>query len=112
MNGMGACPRQFRQMQGTGLEDSRALRCASFFDYRRIRPIIFAVLLIVSGCSVIKGTYNVISGTVKGTVWVIEGAYELTAGTTKVVYHIGKFTFESRSGSIRLAVDERGYRHH
>ena len=81
-------------MQGTALENPRAMRFTSFFDYPHIRPIVFAVLVIVSGCSVIKGTYNVISGTVKGTVWVIEGAYELTAGTTKVVYHIGKFTFE------------------
>ncbi|GJL56104.1 MAG: hypothetical protein NPIRA02_32360 [Nitrospirales bacterium] len=45
-------------------------------------------------CSIIKGTANVVSGTVKGTVWVIKGAYELTVGTSKVIYQIGKFTFE------------------
>lgn len=48
----------------------------------------------LAGCSVIKTTYKVVKGTVKGTIWVLKGTYQLTKGTTKVVYHIGKFTFE------------------
>ncbi|NKB82389.1 MAG: septal ring lytic transglycosylase RlpA family protein [Nitrospirales bacterium] len=59
-----------------------------------IRLLLIAAYLIVSGCSVVKGTYAVLSGTVKGTVWVLKGTYTLTKGTTKLVYHIGKFTFE------------------
>ena len=54
---------------------------------------LFAVLPLV-GCSVIKTTYKVIKGTVKGTIWVLKGTYQLTKGTTKLVYHVGKFTFE------------------
>ena len=56
--------------------------------------LVLFVGLLTPGCSVIKGTANVVSGTVKGTVWVLKGAYELTVGTTKVIYQIGKFTFE------------------
>ena len=48
----------------------------------------------LAGCSVIKTTYKVVKGTVKGTIWVLKGTYQLTKGTTKVVYHVGKFTFE------------------
>lgn len=54
---------------------------------------LFAVMPL-AGCSVIKTTYKVVKGTVKGTIWVLKGTYHLTAGTTKVVYHVGKFTFE------------------
>ncbi|GJL49787.1 MAG: hypothetical protein NPIRA01_10140 [Nitrospirales bacterium] len=46
------------------------------------------------GCTLIEGVANIVSGTVKGTVWVLRGVYELTVGTTKIIYHIGKFTFE------------------
>ncbi len=42
--------------------------------------------LVLSGCSVVKGTYNVVSTTVKG-------AYHVTVGTAKLAYNIGKFTF-------------------
>ena len=65
-------------------------RKALFF----LKASLLVMTMILSGCALIEGTANIISGTVKGTVWVIKGAYELTAGTTKVVYHIGKFTFE------------------
>ena len=64
------------------------------------RTSVFSILLVllvgltIPGCSFIKGTANVVSGTVKGTVWVIKGAYELTVGTTKIIYQVGKFTFE------------------
>ena len=42
--------------------------------------------LVLSGCSVVKGTYKVVSTTVKG-------AYHVTVGTAKLAYNIGKFTF-------------------
>jgi len=41
---------------------------------------------VLSGCSVVKGTYKVVSTTVKG-------AYHVTLGTAKLAYNIGKFTF-------------------
>jgi rare lipoprotein A len=47
----------------------------------------------LSGCSIIRGTYRVTKGTVKGTAAVAKGTYRVTAGTTKAVYKIGKFTF-------------------
>lgn len=50
-------------------------------------------LLVLSACSIVRGTYDVTKGTVKGTVWAVKGAYELTAGTAKLTYKIGKFTF-------------------
>ncbi|MCH7897207.1 MAG: septal ring lytic transglycosylase RlpA family protein [candidate division NC10 bacterium] len=50
--------------------------------------------VVLSGCSVIKGTYRATKGTVKGTVWAVKGAYKLTAGTAKLTYKIGKFTFK------------------
>lgn len=48
---------------------------------------------VLSACSVIRGTYDITRGTVKGTVWAVKGGYELTAGTAKLTYKIGKFTF-------------------
>jgi len=48
----------------------------------------------LSGCSIIRGTYRVTKGTVKGTAAVAKGTYRVAAGTTKVVYKIGEFTFE------------------
>ncbi|GJL65924.1 MAG: hypothetical protein NPIRA05_08950 [Nitrospirales bacterium] len=56
--------------------------------------LIFVVGMSMPGCSVLEGTATVVSGTVKGTVWILKGAYELTVGTSKVIYQIGKFTFE------------------
>lgn len=56
--------------------------------------LILVSSLLVSSCSVIEWTYDVVTGVVKGTVWVLKGTYELTKGTVKLVYHIGKFTFE------------------
>ena len=54
----------------------------------------FLAVVVLAACSVIKPTYYVIKGTVKGAIWVVKGTYLLTKGTTKVVYHVGKFTFE------------------
>ncbi len=48
---------------------------------------LMVILTLLPGCTIIKTTYDVVSGTVKG-------AYYLTTGTTKVIYHIGKFTFQ------------------
>jgi rare lipoprotein A len=56
-------------------------------------PVLLAVVALTA-CSVIKTTYYVIKGTVKGTIWAVKGTYHLTKGTTKLVYHIGKYTFE------------------
>ncbi|MDH5641858.1 MAG: septal ring lytic transglycosylase RlpA family protein [Nitrospira sp.] len=61
-------------------------------------------VLSLAGCSVIKTTYKVIKGTVKGTIWVLKGTYHLTAGTTKVVYHVGKFTFEVIRAPLNYAL--------
>ncbi len=61
--------------------------------YSIICLILTVAWLVLSGCSVIKGTYRVIKGTVKGTVWTVKGAYKLTTGTVKLTYKIGKFTF-------------------
>lgn len=58
-----------------------------------MRPTLMMALLVLSACSVIRGTYDVTKGTVKGTVWAVKGGYELTAGTAKLTYKIGKFTF-------------------
>lgn len=58
-----------------------------------MRPTLMLALLVLSACSVIRGTYDVTKGTVKGTVWAVKGGYELTAGTAKLTYKIGKFTF-------------------
>lgn len=70
---------------------------ATFFEcLRRNRvtlPLLLALTTLTS-CSVLGTTYDVVRGTIKGTVWAIKGTYQLTKGTTKLVYHIGKFTFE------------------
>ena len=50
------------------------------------QTIILVGVISLVGCSVIKGTYDVVSGTVKGV-------YYVTSGTAKAVYHVGKFTF-------------------
>ncbi len=69
---------------------SRIKRLAT---YVFVLPLLLAALDL-TGCSVIKTTYKVIKGTVKGTIWVLKGTYQLTKGTTKLVYYIGKYTFE------------------
>ncbi len=61
---------------------------------RFFRLVLVLALVVLCGCSVLRTTYRVGKGTVKGTVWVVKGAYHLTAGTTKLVYKIGKFTFD------------------
>ncbi|MCY4614020.1 MAG: septal ring lytic transglycosylase RlpA family protein [Nitrospira sp.] len=52
------------------------------------------ILALLPGCTVVKTTYDVVSGTVKGTYKLIKGVYTLTSETAKVTYQIGKFTFE------------------
>jgi len=53
--------------------------------------------LVLSGCSVVKGTYNVVSTTVKGV-------YDVTTGTAKLVYNVGKFTFNVVKAPIGWAL--------
>ncbi len=53
--------------------------------------------LVLSGCSVVKGTYNVVSTTVKGV-------YDITTGTAKLVYNVGKFTFNVVKAPIGWAL--------
>ena len=48
--------------------------------------IVLIVAFSLVGCTVIKGTYNAVAGTVKGV-------YYVTSGTAKAAYHVGKFTF-------------------
>lgn len=67
--------------------------------FKSLTAYTFYLLILVNwltlpSCSVIEFTYDVVTGVVKGTVWVLKGTYELTKGTAKLVYHIGKFTFE------------------
>ncbi len=77
----------------------KSSRSTSSVFYEHLRTNTFTLPLFLAGmalagCSVIQTSLNVITGTVKGTVWAIRGTYQLTKGTTKLVYHIGKFTFE------------------
>jgi len=53
--------------------------------------------LVLSGCSVVKGTYNVVSTTVKGV-------YDITTGTAKLVYNVGKYTFNVVKAPIGWAL--------
>lgn len=55
---------------------------------------VLLVLTLFPGCTVVKTTYDVVAGTVKGTYKLIKGVYTLTSETAKVTYQIGKFTFE------------------
>jgi rare lipoprotein A len=41
----------------------------------------------LGGCAVVKGTYDVVAGTVKGV-------YYVTTGSAKLAYNIGEFTFD------------------
>lgn len=63
----------------------------------RARLLPLSVLLVLalhsSGCTVVKTTYDVVAGTVKGTYKLVKGIYTLTTETAKVTYKIGKFTF-------------------
>ncbi len=61
----------------------------------RLSPLsVVLALILLPGCTVVKTTYDVVSGTVKGTYKLIKGVYTLTSETAKVTYQIGKFTFE------------------
>lgn len=55
---------------------------------------LFLALILLPGCTVVKTTYDVVAGTVKGTYKLIKGVYTVTTGTAKVTYKIGKFAFE------------------
>ena len=77
----------------------KSMRSNLCLSYKILRTSTLGLLFLtvsmgLPACSVIETTYDIITGTVKGTVWVIKGTYKLTKGTTKLVYHIGKFTFE------------------
>ena len=61
---------------------------------RRPSSLLFLIALLFPGCTVVKTTYDVVAGTVKGTYKLAKGVYTLTSGTAKVTYQIGKFTFE------------------
>lgn len=68
-------------------------------SFKLMNLFVFTLPLIIGfmslpACSLIKTTFTVVKGTVKGTVLLVKGTYYLTKGTTKLVYHIGKFTFE------------------
>lgn len=45
---------------------------------------------VLAGCSLITAPYRV----AKGAVYVVKGTYELTTGTARVAYKIGEFTYE------------------
>ncbi len=77
----------------------KTMRSTPWVSFKVLRAFTFTLPFLIAfmalpACSVIETTYDIITGTVKGAVWVIKGTYELTKGTTKLVYHIGKFTFE------------------
>lgn len=56
--------------------------------------ILLVITILLPGCTVVKTTYDVVAGTVKGTYKLIKGVYTVTTGTAKVTYKIGKFAFE------------------
>jgi len=64
----------------------------------RILPVFSLFLvcgyLLLEGCAIITVPYKITKGAVKGSIWVVKGTYELTTGTTKLLYRIGEFTFE------------------
>lgn len=56
------------------------------------KPISYSLMVLagvmsLAGCSVVKGTYDVVAGTLKGV-------YYVTTGTVKMAYNIGEFTFD------------------
>ncbi len=63
----------------------------SFF--RTIIIGVFVSSFFISGCSVVKGTYNTIKGTVKGVYAVGKGTAKAVYEVGKVTYKVGKFTF-------------------
>jgi len=59
----------------------------------RTHIIIFCLLILSAGCSIITAPYRITKKTINGTIWTVKGAYELTAGASSLVYTVGKFTF-------------------
>ncbi len=51
----------------------------------------------LAGCAVVKGTYDVVAGTVKGV-------YYLTTGTAKLAYNVGEFTFNAVKAPIEWSL--------
>lgn len=49
---------------------------------------------VLVGCAIITAPYKITKGVIKGSICVVKGTYELTTGTTKLLYKIGEFTFE------------------
>ena len=92
-------PRIGHGRSGETTESMKSMRSTPWVYFKVLRRLTFTLPLLIafmafSACSLIETTFDIITGTVKGTVWVIKGTYQLTKGTTKLVYHIGKFTFE------------------
>jgi len=56
--------------------------------------------LFLEGCALVKLPYKITEGAIKGSIWVVKGTYELTTGTTKLLYNIGEFTFEVVSAPL------------
>ncbi len=48
--------------------------------------VVLVGLFSMTGCSVVKGTYKAVAGTVKGV-------YYVTSNTAKLAYNVGEFTF-------------------
>ncbi|CCQ91116.1 RlpA [Nitrospina gracilis 3/211] len=53
-----------------------------------------AVLMGLSACTVIEGTYQVVKGTVKGVYYIGKNAVKVVYYTGKATYKIGEFTFD------------------
>jgi rare lipoprotein A len=61
----------------------------------KLRPwALLLVLLLSLGCSVLRGTYTLTKGTVKGTLWVVKTTYKAGKLGAEVVYKVGGFTFK------------------
>lgn len=60
---------------------------------KRTQIIIFPLVVLLAGCSILSTSYRITKKTVNGTLWTVKGAYELTSGTTRLVYTVGQFTF-------------------
>ena len=59
--------------------------------------VVVTIAFSMAACSVVKGTYNAVTGTVKA-------AYYVTAGTVNAVYTVGKFSFEVVKAPIGWAL--------
>jgi rare lipoprotein A len=55
---------------------------------------LFLLSALITGCSLITLPYDITKGVISGTVCVVKGTYELTTGTAQVLYKIGEVTYE------------------